>query len=45
MTALLPANKSGLTLNEHPTLFWYIPHISEQTTEFALINDAEKSNL
>ncbi|WP_413171558.1 DUF928 domain-containing protein [Anabaena azotica] len=42
ITALIPANKSALTLNEHPTFFWHIPQISEQTAEFALINDAEE---
>nr|WP_266888308.1 DUF928 domain-containing protein [Trichormus azollae] len=30
ITALLPANKSGLTLNEHPTFFGIYPRSPSQ---------------
>jgi hypothetical protein len=43
MTPLLPQNKSGLTLDKHPTFFWYTPPSSVKTAEFAIIsNDKEK---
>lgn len=42
MTPLLPQNKSGLTLDKHPTFFWHTPPSSVKTAEFALINSDKK---
>lgn len=42
ITSLLPANQSGLTVNDHPTFFWHIPKTSVKTAEFIIITDGNK---
>lgn len=42
-TALLPQSQIGLTLNSHPTFFWYVPQSSATTAQFLLMsrNDSQ----
>lgn len=43
LTALIPKTNLGLTLQEHPTLFWYVPPNTAAAAEFVLLdqNNAE----
>ena len=36
---LMPKQKLGLTVNEHPTFFWYISKSDAKTAEFLLLDD------
>lgn len=36
LTALLPADKQGLTFTAHPSFFWYMPTTSAQNAEFVI---------
>lgn len=38
LTALMPLNKSGLTLAERPTFYWFIPQIPVETARFSLLD-------
>lgn len=38
LTALMPLNKSGLTLAERPTFYWFVPQIPEETAHFSLLD-------
>lgn len=38
LTALMPLNKSGLTLAERPTFYLFIPQIPVQTARFSLLD-------
>lgn len=40
LTALIPKTNWGLTLNEHPTFFWYIPQNMAVAAEFVLLDPA-----
>lgn len=42
-TTLLPQSQIGLTLNSHPTFFWYVPQASATTAQFLLMsqNDSQ----
>ncbi len=39
LTPLIPENKVGLTLNEHPTFFWYVSSPSYKRVQFELVNE------
>lgn len=43
LTALLPQSQIGLTLNSHPTFFWYVPQSPATTARFLLMtrNDSQ----
>jgi len=40
LTALVPDNMGGLTTNERPTLFWYVPPVNSLPLEFRMFDAA-----
>ncbi|MEP0910980.1 DUF928 domain-containing protein [Leptolyngbya sp. GB1-A1] len=38
LTALIPSQNFGLTVQEHPTFFWYVPQTNATTAEFVLMD-------
>ncbi|MBD2518241.1 DUF928 domain-containing protein [Nostoc sp. FACHB-973] len=43
ITPLIPQNKLGLTLGQHPTFFWYVPESSVKTAKFFLLTDNDQT--
>lgn len=39
LLALVPADNFGYTLEDYPTLYWYIPEIEAETAELVLLNE------
>lgn len=39
LSALMPANNFGFTLDEYPTFYWYVPQIGAQAAEFVLLDE------
>ena len=39
LTALMPQNNFGYTLNEYPTFYWYVPQIGAEAAEFVLLDE------
>ncbi len=39
LTSLMPKQKLGLTVNEHPTFFWHISRSDAEKAEFLLLDD------
>jgi hypothetical protein len=38
LTALIPSQNFGATVQEHPTFFWYVPQTNATTAEFVLMD-------
>lgn len=45
IVALLPPNKLGLTLAEHPTFFWFVPQSTVKTAKFAILADKDENSI
>ncbi|MBH8574480.1 DUF928 domain-containing protein [Nostocaceae cyanobacterium CENA369] len=45
LTALIPANKLGLTFAKHPTFFWYVPTSEVKTAKFIILDRKERKSL
>ncbi|WP_392534353.1 DUF928 domain-containing protein [Nostoc sp. C117] len=43
ITPLIPPNKLGLTLSQHPTFFWHLPESSVKTAKFLLLTDDDRT--
>ncbi len=39
LTALMPDNNFGYTLDEYPTFYWYVPQIGAEAAEFVLLDE------
>ncbi|MEB3213337.1 MAG: DUF928 domain-containing protein, partial [Leptolyngbyaceae bacterium] len=39
LSALMPVNNFGYTLDEYPTFYWYVPQIGAQAAEFVLLDE------
>jgi len=43
ITPLIPPNKLGLTLGQHPTFFWHVPESSVKTAKFLVFADDDQT--
>ncbi len=39
LTALMPTNNFGYTLDAYPTFYWYVPQIGAEAAEFVLLDE------
>jgi len=39
LSALMPVNNFGYTIDEYPTFYWYVPQIGAQAAEFVLLDE------